>query len=459
MPSPNLNIHQSLALTQQLKLVLNPRMLQLLKTLHLPYTDLIESINKEAAENPALEISKQDELLSFARSLSGQHKDMPMGGTDEKPDRELKARGPSLEEHLLEQIRLEDLDETDLRIAEYLIGNIDDQGYLKNYTDIRDEIMQQQQATKGNVDKVLGIIQTLEPEGIGARNLKECLLIQVREYNFENTELQQVIFDAIKFHYEDLIEKKYTEIAEDLDLDLEGVQYIADFIEKNLTPYPGNLFKSDTPANIIIPSFQIKEESVDIAGIGPATRFAAVNLEQSKGPQLAISNNYLKLLEDPTTDEQTKEFLKQKVAAAKIFIENIQRRHQTIDKIMNVIIDTQQDFFRDGYYWLKPLQQSALADHVGVHPSTISRAVSTKYAETPQGLYPLKYLCPRNFQGYSPMQIKGMLKKIFREKKNLSDQKIAELLKGMRNIDIKRRTITKYRAELGETSSYQRKKE
>lgn len=459
MPSPNLNIQQTLALSQQLKLVLNPRMLQLLKTLHLPYTDLIESINKEAAENPALEVSKQDELLSFARTLSNQRKETPLLNSEEKPDRELKARGPSLEEHLLEQLRLEDLSETDLLIAEYLVGNIDDQGYLKNYTELREEIMQQQQVAKGNVDKVLSIIHTLEPEGVGARNLKECLLIQVREYNFDNPELQQVIFDAIKFHYEDLIDKKYSAIAEDLDIDIEGVQYVAEFIEKNLTPYPGNLFRTDTPSEIIIPSFQIKEEAVDIAGVGQATKFIAVNLEQTKGPQLAISNNYLKILEDPSTDEQTKEFLKQKVAAAKIFIENIQRRHQTIDKIMNIIIDTQQEFFRDGYYWLKPLQQSSLADQVGVHPSTISRAVSTKYAETPQGLYPLKYLCPRNFQGYSPMQIKGLLKKIFKEKKELSDQKIASLLHDLRNIAIKRRTITKYRAELGEVSSYQRKKE
>lgn len=459
MPSPNLNIHQSLALSQQLKLVLNPRMLQLLKTLHLPYTDLLESINKETAENPALEVTKQDELLSFARTLSHQRKDTPLADYDDKPDRELKARGPTLEEHLLEQIRLEDLDETDMQIAEFLIGNIDPRGYLENYTELREELIQKQQVAKGNVDKVLAIIQTLEPDGVGARNLKECLLIQVREYNFENQELQQVIFNAIKYHLDKLAAKKYADIAEDLELDVEGVIFIAEFIEKNLNPAPGHLFKTDSPTEMIIPSFQIKEEALDIAGMGQTTKFTAVNLEQTKGPQLNINSNYLKLLEDPNTDEQTKEFLKQKVSAAKIFIENIQRRQQTIDKIMNIIIDTQQEFFRDGYYWLRPLQQSTLADQVGVHPSTISRAVSTKYAETPQGLYPLKYLCPRNFQGYSPMQIKGMLKKIFKEKKNLSDQKIANLLQELRAIEIKRRTITKYRAELGETSSYQRKKE
>ena len=125
---------------------------------------------------------------------------------------------------------------------------------------------------------------------------------------------------------------------------------------------------------------------------------------------------------------------------------------------MDIIVKTQTDFLENGYYWLKPLQQDTLAQNVGVHPSTISRAVSTKYAETPQGLYPLKYLCPRNFKGYTAMQIKGMLIKIVREQPQLSDQKIANLLHERRGIPIKRRTIAKYRADLGEASSYGRQK-
>jgi len=167
----------------------------------------------------------------------------------------------------------------------------------------------------------------------------------------------------------------------------------------------------------------------------------------------------MSLLDNPDTDEATRKYIKEKMEAAKIFIENIQKRHETIQKIIDIITKTQQEFFNNGYYWLNPLQQNKLANLIGVHPSTISRAVSTKYAETPQGLYPLKYMCPRNFKGFSTMQIKGMLKKILGEEKKLSDQKIANFLRETRNFDMKRRTITKYRMEMGEESSYKRKLE
>jgi RNA polymerase sigma-54 factor len=165
----------------------------------------------------------------------------------------------------------------------------------------------------------------------------------------------------------------------------------------------------------------------------------------------------MQMLDNPNADEKTKEYLKERIMAAKLFIENLQKRYQTVQNIVNIITKTQGEFFNNGYYWLKPLQQDSLAHNVGVHPSTISRAVSTKYVETPQGLYPLKYLCPRDFRGYTAMQIKGMLMKIVKDNPGLSDQKIADWLKDNRDIDIKRRTITKYRSELGEASSYARK--
>jgi RNA polymerase sigma-54 factor len=453
MPSPHLGLNQTLALSQKLKLILSPQMLQLLKTLHLPYTELIDSINKEVTENPALELAKQDELIQYARSLAGSREYIQADYDDSKPDKELKARGPSLQDHLLQQIRLESLDEGDEQIAEELIGNIDTRGYLENYPEVRDQIMERLNVAKCNVDKVLGVIQTLEPEGVGARNLKECLLIQVREYNFDSEDLRQVINDAIKYHLEDIEKKKFAEIAEDLEIELEGVTYIVNFIEKNLNPSPGNLFKSDEQVQTVIPSFIIKPDP-EIPH-----KYIYENLESSKGPQLRLNSQYITMFDNPNTDEETKNYLKEKIAAAKQFMDNINRRHQTINKIIEIINSTQQEFFEYGYYWLKPLQQGSLANSVGVHPSTISRAVSTKYAETPQGLYPLRYLCPRNFKGYSPMQIKGILRKVLRDEKKLSDQKISGLLKDTRSIEIKRRTVTKYRMELGEQSSYERKKE
>ena len=446
--TPKLNLSQALTLTQQLKLVLNPRMLQLLKTLHLPYQDLLDSINKEVTDNPALEMSKHDELLQYARTLSA---DRPLNTADfdeSRPDRELKSRAPTLREHLMEQAGLEGFDEEDTRIAEYLIDSVDERGYLEKYPEIRTEIMNEIDVARSRVDNVLAAIQTFEPDGICARNLKECLLIQVREYNFESEQLRKVIHDTIKYHLDDLGKKDYGAIAEDLDIDLEGVQYIADFVEKNLNPIPGNAFKGDDNIQTIIPSFIIRKAERD---------YAAVNLEAEKGPQLRISSQYMQMLDNPATDEKTKEYLKERIASAKIFIENLQKRYQTVQNIVDIASKQQTEFFDNGYYWLKPLQQDSLAQSVGVHPSTISRAVSTKYIETPQGLYPIKHLCPRNFRGYTAMQLKGMLLKILKEQPDLSDQKIAEWLKTNRSIDIKRRTITKYRQELGGASSYVRK--
>lgn len=450
-----MHLQPTVNLSQQLRLILNPRILQLLKTLHLPYVDLMESIARETTENPALEVEKGDELLEYARALRGTRSTSTPADFDElMPDKEIKDMGPTLQEFLLQQVRLEELEEGDEKIAEYIINNIDEKGYIKDYPRVRDEIMKECQVKSCNVDKVLSLIQALEPDGVGARNLKECLLLQLQEYNFDSPELQEVIYKTIKYHFEDLAKKKYAEIAQALDIEPEGVEHIAQFVEKNLTPSPGLQYRSDRQEQTIIPSFQIKKEDSP-SGI----KYSAVNLEKEKGPQLRISNHYLRLMDTPGTDEKTKKYIKEKLEAAKIFIENIQKRHETIQKIIDIITGSQQEFFQKGYYWLNPLQQNKLANIIGVHPSTISRAVSTKYAETPQGLYPLKYMCPRNFKGFSAMQIKGMLRTILHENKKLSDQKISDFLRENRNIDIKRRTITKYRLELGEESSYERKKQ
>lgn len=382
-------------------------MLQLLKTLHLPYTELIDSINKEVIENPALEFEKQDELIAYAKTLADSKVSHSIGFDESMPDREIKDQGPSLQDYLEEQIRLEDLEEKELHIAKYLIANIDEKGYIKDYPVIRREVMQKFGVKSCNVDKTLEIIQTLEPEGVGARNLKECLLIQINEFNFESDALQDVIYKTIKYHFEKLAKKKYKEIAEELELEEEGVKHIAEFIEKNLNPAPGYLYRNDRQEQTIIPSFIIKEDEETLEN-----KFIYENLEETKGPRLKINFQYLRMLENKETDDETRTYLKEKLEAAKIFIDNINKRQNTVNNIIKIITSSQQDFFEKGYFWLQPLQQNNLASQVGVHPSTISRAVSTKYAETPQGLYPLKHMCPRNFKGYTSMQIKGMMRSL-----------------------------------------------
>jgi len=446
----NLQMQPRLTLSQTLTQILSPKTLQLLKTINLPYQELLEKIDQEKNENPVLEVTKNDELMEYAKALSAT---MPLSGKKEynpdDPVMDFRSNEITLFEHLLAQLRLVNLSPLEYEIGEKLIEAIDDRGFIIGYPELRQELMDKHQVKRTYIDALLEIIQSFEPDGVGARNVKECLIIQINEYNFDSKELQDVIYKAVKYHFEDLTKKKFDLISQELGIPVEGVQRIADFIEKNLNPNPGSGFSRSHAPEIVIPSFTVFKTE---AGI-----YKGINLEEKKGPQLRVNEQYLKMVDDPSVDAETKAFVKQKLEAARDLIYNLERRIETINKILNTIVETQQEFFELGSFWLKPLQQSTLSEMVGIHPSTISRTCSSKYIQTPKGFFPLKYLCPRNVHGYSPYQLKAIIKKMVSEHKELSDQKLANLL-AERNINIKRRTVTKYRHEIGEKSSFERKK-
>ncbi len=443
-----LNLYQSPQLYQTMQLFLSPRMLALLKTLQLPYAELIASINKEAESNPLLEVTRPDELLEYAKSLRqgiSAKKEADYDPLDQEKD--VRASELSLEDHLLMQLRLESIDELDYKIGEVLIRSLDEKGYLTDYPACRDGIMRMLSVKRCNVDKVLSLIQTFEPEGIAARNVKECLVLQIEGYAFESDVLRDILLKTVKGHLDDLAKKNYAGIAKALDLTEEGVVQLARFIEKNLTATPASGYRTAHTAEHVIPSFQVTANTDGT--------YAIANLEEEKGPSLAFNQHYVALLEDPKTDPETKAFLQEKFEAAKQFMENIRSRHQTVQKIIDIISKTQADFFKDGVFMMRPLMQKELAAKLGVHRSTISRAVSTKYIYTPQGVFPLKFLCPRDRSGYSPNQIKGLIKTLIRGAADISDQKVCDILQS-RGIDIKRRTVTKYRHELNIGPSFKR---
>ncbi|MGB9612907.1 MAG: RNA polymerase sigma-54 factor, partial [Candidatus Margulisiibacteriota bacterium] len=207
----------------------------------------------------------------------------------------------------------------------------------------------------------------------------------------------------------------------------------------NLNPYPAAGFGGG--ARQVIPSFAIEEKG---------GKYHLINLETRYGPILKLSPAYLKMLEDPKTDEETVKFLKEKLKRAKDLIENFSKRSETLEKIVRKIIDSQDEFLKKGPLWLRPLSQKSLAEEFGLHPSTISRAVAEKYIQTPQGLYPLKFLCPRGPKGKTVARIKAMIVEIINceDKANpLSDEAIAKELRA-RGVDIDRRTVAYYRKEL-----------
>ena len=435
-------------LRQTLELFLSPRMLQMLKILNIPYMELVEHITKEAEENVMLEVERRDEYVEFIRYLTSDKKIKKQADFIEMPGLEnLGSVTKTLEEHLLEQLELEDLDQNYHDMAKIIIENINDLGYVINYPRVRDKLMQQFSVSRPTVDKVLKIVQTLEPEGVGARDLKECLLIQIREYNFENQALKEILTKAVEKHLEDLSKPDFAKVARALGVSEKGVTEIANFIKNNLNPKPGSSFGGETKH--VIPSFAVEKTEEG---------YKVINLETRYGPRINISAQYLKMLEDPKTDEKTKEFLKMKFKTAKNLIEDFSKRSETLEKIVRKIVGTQADFLNKGVTWLIPLTQKGLAEEFGLHPSTISRSVAAKYIQTPQGLYALKFLCPRGPKGLTVIRIKAMLAEIIKnEDKNtpLIDAQITEIMQEQ-GAKIDRRTVAYYRQELKIPSSSDR---
>jgi len=435
-----IDLHLQPDLKQTLELLLSPRMLQMLKVLSVPYNELVEQITKESEENPVLEVERQDEYVAFIKYLATDKKIRKEADFSEMPGLEnVGSVEKTLEDHLLTQLELEDLEDTQKEVAREIIENIDDFGYVINYPRLREKIMEKHKISRPTVDKALKIVQTFEPDGVGARDLKECLLIQVREYNFENDALQKILTKAIEKHIEDISAQNFGKVAKELGIAESGVREIANFIKTNLHPNPAAAFGGET--RHVIPSFAVEKDKKG---------YKVVNLETRYGPVLKISGQYLKMLEDPKTDEKTKEFIREKLKNAKNLIEDFHKRSETMEKIVRKIVETQEEFLSRGMTWLRPLAQKNLADEFGLHPSTISRSIAEKYIQTPQGLYPLKFLCPRGPRGMTVARTKALLVEVVNKEDKtmpLSDSQLtAELKKIGSKID--RRTVAYYRKEL-----------
>ncbi len=435
-------------LRQTLELYLSPKMLQMLHILNLPYQELMEKIQAEADENPMLEVERKDELFEFIKYISSNKKIKKEADFSELPGLEnISAKSESLTEHLLSQLNLEELDEEDKKIGEIIVQNIDGRGYIENYTEIRDQIIKEMGVKGKAIDKILKIIQTFEPDGVGARNLKECLLIQVKEYNFETYELEEILTRAIKNHIQDIAEGKYSKIAQALGIEEEGVLRIAEFIKENLNPSPGSFFGGEEKN--VIPSFVIEKKN---------SGYKIINLEKNYGPLLKISPEYQKMLEKGEADPETVKFLKQKLQRAIDFMESIVKRYETSEKIMDIIVDSQAPFLERGISWLKPLPQKEISECLGVHPSTVSRSIAQKYVQTPKGLFPMKIFCPRGKKGITPARIKSMIIDIIKgegKEHPLTDEEIKNILSA-EGAEIERRTVAAYRESLGIESSKKR---
>lgn len=353
----------------------------------------------------------------------------------------------SLEEHLFWQLRMSVNSEDDYAIGEAIIGNIDDDGYLT--TSIQ-EIAESLKRDAADVERVLKAIQTFEPTGVGARDLKECLLIQLQQLNLQDT----VAYKIVEKDYLDfLVSNRLPQLAKELEVEMEVVRAAVKVIA-SLEPKPGRQFGSEK-SEYIVPDVTV--EKVD----GKYRIFM-----NDYGPRLRLNPYYWNLLNSRNfLPNETREFIKSKIQSATWLIENIESRRATILKVTESILDIQKDFLDEGAAYLKPLTLKDIAVRLGIHESTVSRVTRNRYVQTPQGVFELKYFFNSGISTESggmtsSASVREMIKEIVNNedpKKTLSDSGIEKVLK-QRGIEIARRTIAKYREELNIPPSSKRKK-
>jgi RNA polymerase sigma-54 factor len=353
--------------------------------------------------------------------------------------------GTSLAEFLMEQMREADLNEEQRALAETIIGNIDDYGYLKATVE---ELAASTQATVEKISEVLKIVQSFDPPGIGARDLRECLMLQL-----ERVKQQDSLEYAIVRDFMDALGKRrIPEIARGTNRTIVEVQESLSKIAR-LEPRPGRAFLPDTD-QYVLPEVFVQKNGDDFI----------VTTNDEYIPHLRISNVYKDLMAQGENSSEVKNYIREKIRAGKFLIKSLHQRQQTILNIAKEIVKRQREFMGKGVSCLKPMTMAQIAEVVGVHETTVSRAVSGKYMQTPQGIFEMRFFFTAGLQtasgdGVSNTSVKDMIAEIFKNEdtaKPLSDQEVVKML-GEKGITIARRTVAKYRDELGILPSNLRK--
>jgi len=462
------------SLQQRLLQKLSPQQIQLMKMLQLPTLELEQRIKEELEENPALDEGEEiddSKLISHEETISDDkredfnfqdyiNEELPYYKTQSNnisKDQEEKhtpfTLGDSFTEKLLSQIRLRIKNERDKTIAEHLIGNLDESGYLRRELfNIVDDLAFSQNiiVSEEEINAVLRELHSLEPAGVGARDLKECLLIQLKKKpKTIAIKTAEVILEKC---FDSFIKKHYNKIAKKLDIDLEAIKSaIAEIIKLN--PKPGNsIIESSKSIQHIIPDFIVSEIDGELS----------IELNQRNAPSLRISKDYIEMIKGFEESKKTKRdkeailFVKQKVDSAKWFIDAIKQRQNTLLITMQAILQFQKQFFLSGdETQLKPMILKDIAEMVNMDISTISRVANSKHVATTYGTFLLKFffsesLSTNTGEEVSTREVKSILKDAV-EKENkskpLTDEKLAKVLKEKGYL-IARRTVAKYREQM-----------
>jgi RNA polymerase sigma-54 factor len=442
---------------QQTRLVMTPELRQSITILQYSIADLMSFLREKASENPLLELIEPEQ--TYVPHESHQRRNQHFFTDEERgydtyqyhedyvnPIDYYVRKDLSLNTFLFEQVAYLKLSPQQKKVLLYLVGNLDENGYLdEGYHQLPEHLSFSAEALAEGVD----ILQQLEPIGVGARSLEECLLLQVRHATGSDPLCERVI----QHHLADLAAKRYAKIAKALRVSEGEVQQVADFI-RSLNPKPGRRFSSQE-LKMIVPDVLISRLQ-DQQFIVQANDLIL--------PRIQFNTEYTSILQQQRAE--TKAYLHEKLQQYEWIKQSLEQRHRTIVKVTEAIIDKQLDFFCSGdLAKLKPLSLKDIAQEIDVHESTVSRATSQKYAQTPWGVYELKYFFSNKLpslqgsEGTSTDSVKQMIKQIIGQEnkaKPMSDQAIVKALY-QNGVKIARRTVAKYREELGILSSAQRK--
>lgn len=448
-----------LQLQQTQRLILTPELRQAIAILQQPVTELATFLEEQLLENPCLEAEAKEEaelppaprldLGALVRYLDSGSETSSSSGLPEDeghPEDRFHQPTPTLHEHLLDQLSLSPLRGLELSVVEYLIGSLDENGYL---TQPLTEVAEHFRLPLTKAESLLAYLQSFDPPGVGARSLKECLLLQWALVTNGNPLVQPLI----EHHLDDLAEGRLPRIARERNVTPAEVQEAADLI-RTLDPKPGRLFGRANETRYVVPDVAV--ERVD--------REFVITVNESPLPRLRVNRQYRQLLEG-SNEQPAQRWVEERISAAIALLKAVEQRRQTVYRVTEAIIDFQREFFLRGPRYLKPLTLKDVADRVGVHESTVSRATAGKWLQTPHGTLEFKYfftsgVAAAGGEGIAADAVKRLIGELIAKEEPanpLSDQAIMERL-GAQGVELARRTVAKYREEMGIPSSSKRKR-
>ncbi|WP_180376935.1 RNA polymerase factor sigma-54 [Clostridium sp. USBA 49] len=453
----------NLNLTQEQKLIMTQEMQLSIKILQMSSLELIEHIENEVLENPVLEAEYNENLQTYDDKDIVNYKELikylefdnyshnyneKNNNEDEISPFNFISEKLTLREYLINQIIDIGVKDYLKPVCEYIINNLDERGYLEIGID---EISKQFNIEKNDAAKALDIVQSLDPSGIAARNIKECLILQLKRKKYEDEKLYTIVNNYL----ENLAENKYSDISKALNISLKEVQYYEDII-KSLNPKPSSGFYTGEETSFIVPEAYIRK-------IGEEYH---IIINDNVLPKLIINENYKEIVK-LNEDKDAISYVKEKINNALFLMKSIEHRKSTIYKVLSEIVKIQKEYFDYGEKYLKPMTLKDIAEKIDMNESTVSRAIKDKYINTNRGLVKIKdlftnkvILSSNKDETISTNIVKKEIKELIdkEDKKNpLSDQEICNIL-NKKGMNISRRTVAKYREEMNIKSSSKRKR-